>query len=336
VSVLELRDVVVDYRRKHLPDVRAVAGVSMNVERGQIVGLVGESGCGKSTLGRAASGLLAPTGGQVLFEGQPVTPLGRGPRPLRERRIQMVFQDPNSSLNGRRKIGDQVADGLELAQQMPAEQRRSRVGELLELVGLEAKVAGRFPHEFSGGQRQRICIARALSADPSVIIADEPISALDASAQAQIANLLRELATELDVGLLFISHDLAIVRHIADVVTVMYLGKVAEFGSTAEVWDAPLHPYSEALIGAVLRADGVGQMPDALPGDVPDPADPPPGCRFQTRCPAVMDRCRIEEPTLAAIRVPAPVLGQEGVDPAHRVACWLHEGHEVDSGLRAE
>jgi oligopeptide/dipeptide ABC transporter ATP-binding protein len=318
VSVLELHDVSVTYHRKHLPDVTAVAGVTLTVERGQIVGLVGESGCGKSTLGRAASGLLAPSAGVVLFEGEPVTPLGRAPRPARERRIQMVFQDPNSSLNGRRKIGEQIADGLELAQSMPTKQRAGRVAELLEMVGLEPKTADRYPHEFSGGQRQRICIARALSADPSVIIADEPISALDASAQAQIANLLHDLAKRLDVGLLFISHDLAIVRHIADVVTVMYLGKVAEFGPTAAVWDAPLHPYSDALIGAVLHADGSAEMPEALPGDVPDPADPPPGCRFQTRCPAVMDRCRSEEPALRAIT------GVSGTE--QQVACWLHEG----------
>lgn len=318
MSVLELQDVSVTYHRKHLPDVTAVAGVTLTVERGQIVGLVGESGCGKSTLGRAASGLLAPSDGVVLFEGEPVTPLGRVPRPERERRIQMVFQDPNSSLNGRRKIGEQIADGLELAQSMPKQQRTARVAELLEMVGLEAKTADRYPHEFSGGQRQRICIARALSADPSVIIADEPISALDASAQAQIANLLHDLAKRLDVGLLFISHDLAIVRHIADVVTVMYLGKVAEFGPTSAVWEAPLHPYSDALIGAVLHADGSADMPEALPGDVPDPADPPPGCRFQTRCPAAMDRCRSEEPALRAIS------GVNGTE--QQVACWLHGG----------
>ncbi len=317
MSVLQLRDVSVTYHRKHLPDVTAVAGVSLTLERGQILGLVGESGCGKSTLGRAASGLLAPSSGDVLFEGTPVTPLGRKPRPDRERRIQMVFQDPNSSLNGRRKVGDQIADGLELAQSMPSKERKGRVNELLETVGLDARAADRYPHEFSGGQRQRICIARALSADPSVIIADEPISALDASAQAQIANLLHDLAKRLDVGLLFISHDLAIVRHIADVVTVMYLGKVAEFGPTPEVWSEPLHPYSDALIGAVLHADGSAEMPEALPGEVPDPADPPSGCRFQTRCPAVMDRCRTEEPPLE------PVPGDEG---ARHVACWLlHE-----------
>jgi oligopeptide/dipeptide ABC transporter ATP-binding protein len=314
MSVLELRDVVVDYPRKHLAPVRAVAGVDLTVGRGEIVGLVGESGCGKSTLGRAAVGLLRPTSGEVRFEGERLAPVGRSARAVRERRLQMVFQDPTSSLNGRRRVRDQVADGLLLSGGERPKDVDRRVAELLEMVGLPSDAAARFPHEFSGGQRQRICIARALAAGPSVIVADEPISALDASAQAQIANLLVDLARRLDVGLLFISHDLSIVRHVADRVVVMYLGRVAETGRTSDVWAAPLHPYSTALIGAVLRADGGGELPAALPGDVPDPAAPPPGCRFQTRCPRVMDRCRVEEPAL----IPVPDR------PDAAVACWLH------------
>lgn len=317
MTVLELRDVVVDYPRRHLPTVRAVAGVSLTVGAGEIVGLVGESGCGKSTLGRAAVGLLAPTEGEVLFEGRPLAPLARGARPAADRRLQMVFQDPTSSLNGRRRVGDQIRDGLTLSGAADTGERR--VGELLERVGLPARAASRFPHEFSGGQRQRVCIARALAASPSVIVADEPISALDASAQAQIANLLTDLARDLDVGLLFISHDLAIVRHVADRVAVMYLGRVAETGPTEAVWDRPEHPYSRALIGAVLRADGTGELPDALPGDVPDPADPPPGCRFQTRCPEVFDRCRTEEPSLLRLGS-----GPADAAEARTAACWLH------------
>jgi oligopeptide/dipeptide ABC transporter ATP-binding protein len=311
VSVLELRDVVVDYPRRHLPTVRAVAGVSLDVGAGEIVGLVGESGCGKSTLGRAAVGLIAPTAGEVRFEGRTLAPLGRGARDPRDRRLQMVFQDPTSSLNGRRRVGDQIRDGLLLAGDGDA--GPARIGELLERVGLPARAASRYPHEFSGGQRQRICIARALAASPSVIVADEPISALDASAQAQIANLLSDLARDLGVGMLFISHDLAIVRHVADRVAVMYLGRVAETGPTEAVWSGPSHPYSRALIGAVLRADGSGGLPEALPGDVPDPADPPPGCRFQTRCPLVEDRCRAEEPPLVPL----------GTAADREVACWV-------------
>lgn len=321
MSVLELHDVVVDYPRRHLPTVRAVAGVSLTVGAGEIVGLVGESGCGKSTLGRAAVGLIAPTSGEVVFEGRPLAPLGRGARPVADRRLQMVFQDPTSSLNGRRRIGDQIRDALVLSR--AEDTGETRVGELLERVGLPSRAATRFPHEFSGGQRQRVCIARALAASPSVIVADEPISALDASAQAQIANLLTELARDLQVGLLFISHDLAIVRHVADRVAVMYLGKVAETGPTEAVWAEPAHPYSRALIGAVLRADGSGGLPEALPGDVPDPADPPPGCRFQTRCPQVHDRCRIEEPPL--VRFGDGSGSAVGTNAGARTsACWLH------------
>ena len=255
---LSLQDVVVDYRRKHLADVRAVAGASLVVERGQVHGLVGESGCGKSTLARAATGLVPITSGSIEFGGEAVTLLTRRARPPHLRRLQMVFQDPNSSLNPRRSIGAQLEFALRRAADMAGRERRVRSLELLEMVGLPRDAAGRVPSQFSGGQRQRICIARALAANPSVIIADEPISALDASAQAQIANLLVTLSRELDLGVLFISHDLAIVRHVADMVTVMYLGKVVESASTAELWANPMHPYTKALIESGAQARRLG------------------------------------------------------------------------------
>ena len=312
-ATLAMRDVVVDYHRKHLADVRAVAGATLLVERGQVHGLVGESGCGKSTLARAATGLVPITSGSIEFAGEPVTTLTRRARPRHLRRLQMVFQDPNSSLNPRRSVGDQLEFALKRGADLPPRKRGSRARELLDTVGLPGDASRRVPAEFSGGQRQRICIARALAADPSVIIADEPISALDASAQAQIANLLVSLARDLNLGVLFISHDLAIVRHVADLVTVMYLGKVVESSPTARLWERPLHPYTKALIESAPRHDGSGELPRVLPGEIPDPASPPPGCRFHPRCGSAFDRCPREEPVLREI------------EPARRAACWLHE-----------
>jgi oligopeptide/dipeptide ABC transporter ATP-binding protein len=308
VSVLELTDVVVDYHGRG-GRVRAVAGASLSVDRGQIVGLVGESGCGKSTLARAAVGLVETTGGSVLFESRPVTPLGRRTRPAELVRLQLVFQNPYSSLNPRRTVGSQLADGA----------RGARVADLLERVGLPANARSRYPHEFSGGQRQRIAIARALAASPSVIVLDEPLASLDASAQAQLANLLTSLSRELEVGLLLISHDLAIVRHVADAVSVMYLGRMVETAPTVSLWERPAHPYSEALIAAVPRADGAGVLPESLPGEVPNPADPPTGCRFHPRCPYAFDRCPVEDPPLhelAAGRAAACWLQTPGREPA--------------------
>jgi peptide/nickel transport system ATP-binding protein len=210
----------------------------------------------------------------------------------------MVFQNPYSSLNPRRTIGSQVADGLRLAGEGDRAVRRRRVAELLDKVGLSSTATSRFPHQFSGGQRQRVAIARALAADPSVIVLDEPLSSLDASAQAQVANLLVGLARDLDLALLLISHDLAIVRHIADTVFVMYLGQIVEQGPTRAIWTTPLHPYTEALVAAIPSADGSGTLPEALPGEVPDPARPPSGCRFHPRCSYVFERCSIEVPPL--------------------------------------
>jgi oligopeptide/dipeptide ABC transporter ATP-binding protein len=324
VSALELTDVVVEYERRGLPPVRAVAGASLEVDRGQIVGLVGESGCGKSTLARAAVGMVAPLSGTIRFEGRDVRPLGRGSRPRELARLQMVFQNPFSSLNPRRKVGEQIGDALAVLGIASRPQRAASIAELLEQVGLPAGAARGYPHEFSGGQRQRIAIARALAANPSVIVLDEPLASLDASAQAQIANLLVSLARELHLGLLLISHDLAIVRHVADTVAVMYLGLIAEAAPTRELWDVPLHPYTEALIEAVPHADGAGTLPEALPGEVPDPSRPPEGCRFHPRCPYVFDRCRSEEPPLVELA------------RARFAACWLQRpGEPVPPSIRA-
>ncbi len=314
MSTLELSDVVVDYERRGGIRVRAVAGASVSVDAGQIVGLVGESGCGKSTLARAAVGLVPVTSGSVRFEGRNVTPLTRRARPDDLVRLQLVFQNPYSSLNPRRKVGAQISDGLTSAS-------TASVGELCELVGLPANAERRYPHEFSGGQRQRIAIARALAANPSVIVLDEPLASLDASAQAQLANLLVSLSRDLGLGLLLISHDLAIVRHVADAVSVMYLGVMVETGPTEPLWTMPLHPYSEALIAAVPHPDGTGFLPESLPGEVPDPARPPSGCRFHPRCPYAFDRCGSEEPGLVVLAA------------GRAAACWLQPAGSAPASL---
>lgn len=315
MSLLELRDVEVAYggRGRNRGSIRAVAGASLKLDPGEIVGLVGESGCGKSTLARAAAGLLAPTAGQVLLEGEPIGALRRGARPKREVKLQLVFQDPYSSLNPRRRVGNQIADALRLNDLVPAELREQRVIELLEQVGLPAGAMHSFPHQFSGGQRQRLAIARALAAEPSVLVLDEPLSALDASAQAQVANLLMKLCRELGIAMLLISHDLAIVRQIADRISVMYLGVIVEAGPIGELWSNPQHPYTQALIGAIPRTDGLGVKPMALPGEVPDPANPPSGCRFRPRCKHAFDACSIETPALISV-------GAE-----HSAACLLRD-----------
>jgi oligopeptide/dipeptide ABC transporter ATP-binding protein len=293
-ALVEVSGLCVDYGRGG-GRVRAVDGVDLTVSSGEILGLVGESGCGKSTLGRAIVGLEPAAEGVVTFAGAGVAPLGRRKRSGSLRRLQMVFQDPYSSLNPRRSVGDLIGDGVVLgggSKQAAA----VRVVELLDRVGLPADAADKYPHEFSGGQRQRIAIARTLAADPDCLVADEPISALDASAQAQVANLLGDLVRETGLALVFISHDLSVVRQIADRVAVMYLGRIVEVGATEKVWTAPVHPYTEALISAIPRADGAGVLPSDLPGDVPDPASPPTGCRFHPRCPIAQERCTTTDP----------------------------------------
>lgn len=311
MALLDLRNISVEYRRPGLEPLIAVAGASLVLERGQIVGLVGETGCGKSTLARAAVGLVPLKSGSIWFEGRKLTRLNRRGRSRDEARLQLVFQNPFSSLNPRRKIGAQVADPLEILKLVPPNQRRRRVLEILEEVGISTGAADRYPHEYSGGQRQRIAIGRALAAEPSAIVMDEPLSALDASAQAQVANLLVRLSRVKHVGLLVISHDLAIVRQIADVVAVMYLGLIVEVASAKDIWSDPKHPYTRALIGSIPLVDGSRTLPQALAGEVPNPANPPTGCRFHPRCPHAFDRCQTESPPLVQ------------VGSNRMAACWL-------------
>ena len=295
-EILNLKNVAVEYDR-HGRKVRAVAGVDLTLNSGEILGLVGESGCGKSTLGKAIVGILRPVTGEIVFDGQKVKKLTRGKRPEHFRNLQMVFQDPYGSLNPRRKIGVQIADGLIVAG-MSKKLALVKAADLLEKVGLPRNAVDRFAHQFSGGQRQRISIARALAAAPTAIIADEPISALDTSSQAQVANLLVNLVDEFDMGMVFISHDLSIVRRISDRVAVMYLGKIVEVGTVDQIWNNPSHPYTRALISAIPHADGTSFMPKDLPGDVPNPMSPPSGCRFHPRCPLAKPECSSNEPEL--------------------------------------
>ncbi len=296
--ILTLNDVSVTYKRADRTKLTAVVGVDLTLNRGEILGLVGESGCGKSTLGKAAVGILPTSGGEILFNGTPVAPLSRSVRSRELLKLQLIFQDPYSSLNPRRKIGDQLIDGL-VNYGVGAEEARENSAKLLERVGLSRSTLTKYTHQFSGGQRQRIAIARALTLQPEVIIADEPISALDASAQAQVANLLVELVQELGMSMIFISHDLSVVRQISDRTAVMYLGKMVEVANTHEIWDDPRHPYTKALIQAIPKPDGKGFLPLELPGDVPDPRTPPSGCRFHTRCPIAIAECSVLEPQMA-------------------------------------
>jgi oligopeptide transport system ATP-binding protein len=281
--------------------VKAVEGFSLTIRAGETVALVGESGCGKSTAGNAILGLVEASGGRILFEGIDLTAVPRSEGALLRRQMQVIFQDPVSALNPKLTIGQSIGEPLVVAR-TPTEARRRRIAELLDLVGLKASQRDRYPNELSGGQRQRVVIARALALSPKLLVCDEPVSALDVSIRSQILNLLMRLQQELGLAYLFISHDLSVVRHIADRVMVMYLGTIVEEGDAETVFAAPAHPYTEALLAAIPLPDPALQRQRqaiVLAGELPSPLDPPPGCPFVTRCPIREDRCAAHRPPLA-------------------------------------
>jgi peptide/nickel transport system ATP-binding protein len=328
-ALVQLEDVKVYFPIKsgtlvdrHIGDIKAVDGVTFEVRRGETLGLVGESGCGKSTVGRAILRLYDITDGKIIFDGQDIATLKESDLRHLRRRMQVIFQDPYASLNPRHSVGRTIAEPLKVHGLASGKEASARVRELLSTVGLPQDASSRYPHEFSGGQRQRIGIARALSVNPDFIVADEPVSALDVSIQAQIINLLENLQDEFDLTYLFIAHDLAVVRHISDRIAVMYLGTIVEVSPSDELYDNPLHPYTISLLSAVPIPDPEVEekrQTILLAGDLPSPANPPPACRFHTRCPYVQPtKCKDEVPKLRELT------------SGHTVAC--HWAERIRSG----
>ena len=323
--LLRVENLVVEFPAAGGRKVHAVSGVSFDLKEGETLGLVGESGCGKSTTGRAVMQLPAPTSGSIRLEGVELTELsGEELRRVRTR-LQMIFQDPISSLNPRRKIRDIVGEGPSIwgGRNGSGTFTTERIDQILEAVGLDPTVAGdRRPHQFSGGQCQRICIARALVMDPKVLICDEPVSALDVSVQAQILNLLEDMKARYGLTMVFIAHDLAVVKNVSDRVVVMYLGKICEVAPPDTLYAEPLHPYTRLLLAAIPEPDPDKPLSgETIAGDLPSPLDPPSGCRFRTRCPRASERCSAEEPQLAELR------------PGHFVACHHPHVEDVSAGV---
>jgi oligopeptide transport system ATP-binding protein len=309
---------------RHVGDVKAVDGIDFSIRAGDTLGLVGESGSGKTTAGRVVLRLLPATKGQVLFEGTDIGEIGREDMRKLRKSMQIIFQDPYASLNPRMTVGDIVGEPLRIHDIAKGKEAETRVQELLRLVGLQPYHANRYPHEFSGGQRQRIGIARALAVSPKFIVADEPVSALDVSIQAQVINLLQDLQAQFGLTYLFIAHDLSVVRHISTRVAVMYVGKIVEIADRDDLYENPLHPYTQALLSAIPIPDPAIESRRKriiISGDIPSPVNPPSGCRFHTRCPIAFDRCKVEVPPLRSYA------------PNHVAAChWVeeHNGNAPD------